>query len=337
MNIRTLLFTTSVFGGSMLIAQPTLTATNSVGASGSEFPIARADNFMDVGASGAAQAYGFWPASVGNRDYKYLAPSVTPTTVASATLLTTDGGTDTLFFSFGTDGLERRGEKNSLAGLVTYSDPVLELKLPLDYGDTWTDNFAASFSVQGIANTRIGTIAGEADGYGSLALPEAIVDDVLRVKVRKVINDQNPFAAIYWSFDTYYFFDGMTGHPVMKMSIDTVIIGAGNPAVTRTAEWMFGPGQVGVTELSYDDVQFTAYPNPATAEVNLSFNNSERAARSVEIFDASGQLIQQQAIANTGGGLIASAFDVSGLAQGVYQVRLSFSDGTRSTQRLVVR
>lgn len=341
MTIRTLLFTGTIFGCGALLAQPSLTSTNSVGALGTDYNVSTAGFTSGFGTTGAAQSYSFGPAEavtpLGNRTFFYLDPSVTPSTVFGSTLLVTDGGSDTVFYQVNGNGLQRLGERDAIVGgVLTYTDGPLELKLPLAYGDTWTDNLAATYVVSGYPVTRTGTVVGAADGWGSLALPVSTYDDVLRVKVRRVMDDQNPIAPVHRTFDTYYFFNGILAHPVLKLSIDTVVFGANAPAETRSAQWMGGPGQVGIGELNYNDIQFTAYPNPANAEVNLTFA-TDRVAKTAEVLNTTGQVVKQVALTSNSGSAMAAAFNVSGLSQGVYQVRVSFSDGTRSTQRLVVR
>ncbi|MCB0768625.1 MAG: hypothetical protein KDB95_15555, partial [Flavobacteriales bacterium] len=172
--MRTLLLSLSLPLGGALLAQPTLTAANSVAAPGQDFPVSTGTSYVYEGGTGAGQTYGFWmlPAS-GNRTYSYLAPGVTPTSsmIPSATVLTTDGGSDTLFYGIGSTGLELRGERSALAGgAYAYTDPLVELKLPCDYLDTWTDQMAASYVVSGFPVTRTGTISGVADGWGTLEL-----------------------------------------------------------------------------------------------------------------------------------------------------------------------
>ncbi len=324
-----------------LVAQPTLTAANSVGAAGQEFPVVTGTSYVYAGPAGANVGYGFWmlPPS-GNRIYYYLAPSVTSSsaTVPTATVLSTDGGSDTLFWRTGASGLELAGERIALVGSTfAYSDAPVELKLPLAYGGTWTDNFSANFSVSGFAAVRSGTIAGHADGYGDIELPNAVLTDVMRVKVRKVTDDQSAIINIHRAEEIHYFYSGIHGHPILKLVLDTTIIGTGNPAVTRRTEWMFGEGQVGVDEVAYDDVVFRAYPNPATGPVDLSFSEGAM-ARHLEVMDATGRLVLQRNLTvGTGSTVLAGAFDTSGLNKGLYFVTVIRANGDRSVQRLVVK
>lgn len=324
-----------------LVAQPTLTTANSVGAAGQEFPVVTGTAFDWAGPAGADVGYGFWmlPPS-GNRIYYYLAPSATSSsaTVPTATVLSTDGGSDTLFWRTSSAGLELVGERIALVGSTfAYNDGPLELKLPLSYGNTWTDNFSANFSVSGFAAVRSGTVTGHADGYGDIELPNAVLNDVMRVKVRKVTDDQSAIINIHRAEEIHYFFSGIHGHPILKLVLDTTIIGTGNPAVTRRTEWMFGEGQVGMDEVAYDDVVFRAYPNPATGPVDLSFSEGAL-PRQLEVMDATGRVVLQRNLAVAPGHtVLAGAFDTSGLNKGLYFVAITRANGDRSVQRLVVK
>ena len=285
--------------------------------------------------------YGFWMlVGSGNRTIFYVSPSVTPTSalIPSAQLLSTDGGSDTLFWAVTNDGLTQVGEKTGL-GTVNYTDPIVEIKYPCTFGTTWTDALSASYTVPGapIQVTRTGTVNGHADGYGTLELPEVVIENVLRVKVNKNILDQSAFANVSRVSETYYFFTELVPHPVLRLQRDTVIFGTGAPAATSEALWMYGDGNVGIQAIDPDAVRFTAYPNPATDRVHLSLGDGGDAARFIEVMDATGRLALRRDIAVRGADDVQSAFDVSTLAPGVYLLRLTGERGVLGTQRLVVR
>lgn len=326
---------------STLVAQPTLTTANSVGTAGQEYPVVTGTAFDWAGPAGADQNYGFWmlPPS-GNRIYYYLAPSATPSsaTVPTATVLSTDGGSDTLFWRTNGQGLELAGERIALVGTTfAYSDAPLELKLPLNYGDTWTDNFSTNFTVSGFAAVRSGTITGHADGYGDIELPNQVLTDVMRVKVRKVTDDQSAIINIHRAEEIHYFFSGIHGHPILKLVLDTTIIGTGNPAVTRRTEWMFGEGQTGIGDVAFEDVVFRAYPNPATGPVDIAFDEAAM-PRQLEVVDATGRVVLQRNLSVAPGRTVLNgAFDTSMLNKGMYFVTITRFNGDRAVQRIVVK
>jgi len=322
-----------------LLAQPTLDATNNIPTAGSDYAVSSATTWDFPGTAGADQLFGHWMlVGTGNRNISYLAPSVTSSSaqVPGVNLLSTDGGSDTLFWQGNADGLSVLADKSGL-GFIKYTDPLLELKYPCTFGTTWTDAVNATYVVQGFNVQRTGTVTGNGDAYGTLELPQVALDDILRVKVRRVITDASPIVTIQRISETYYFFSADVRHPVLRLNVDTAIINNGAPAVARDAAWMYGNGNVSVGELDFDDVRFTAYPNPANGPVALSFGNAEHGTRSIELVDATGRLVQQLPLVQRHTAEVPAAFDASGLAPGLYHIRLVGENGVLGSQRLVVQ
>jgi len=337
MEQRYILITAALLCGGGLAAQPTLTAGNNVPAAGRDFPFSAGTDFFSAGPDGGPNLYGFWMLqATGNRVMYHRAASVTPTSaqVPSATLISTDGGTDTLFWAVTGAGLELVGEKRDGLGMIPYSDAGLEIKYPCSLGTIWSDPTGASFSVAGFPVQRTGTVAGHADGYGTLELPRVVLNNVLRVRVRRAVNDVSAIATVNRSTVTHYFFTDTVPYPVLKLVVDTTIINNGAPAVQRSAQWMYGDGTTGVGDLGFGDVRFTAYPNPASGPVNITMDHGTD-ARFLEVFDGTGRMVLQKGIPDRTE-VVQGAFDVGALAPGVYHVRLSGVHGPLGTQRLVV-
>lgn len=339
MELRYATISLSLLMAGTLLAQPTIDATNNVPAADTEYAVSSATNWVYPGPAGADQLFGQWALEpTGNRNIQYLPPSVTSSSsqVPTAVLLSTDGGSDTLFWGLTANGLEILADISGL-GFIRYTDPLLELKYPCTYGTTWTDAINASYTVSGFSVARTGTVTGNGDAYGTLELPAVSLDDILRVKVRRVITDASPLVTIQRRTESYYFFSDAVRHPVLRMDLDTVVIGNGAPAVTRSATWMYGNGNVSVQDIDFNDVHFTTYPNPADAAVNLSFGSAEHGVRSVELLDAMGRVVMQQPLSHGRTTEMPSAFDTSDLAPGVYHIRLTGEKRVLGTQRLVVQ
>lgn len=322
-------------------AQPTLDEGNNAPVAGDLFALTSYTtnvpaSFYGSGSAGADQLYGFWMLpNTGNRDIQFLDPAVTATTASfpGATVLATNGGQDTLYWNVSADGLEQVGIRGSVEGIAPFTDGALELKYPCTYGTTWTDAFSANYTVSGFPVTRVGSITGVADGYGTIQLPAIELTDILRVKVRKVQQDNSALGLVYRSYETYYFFQEGIRYPVMKTSQDTVIFGAGTPAVTWNADWLYGTGEVGMEDLAASEIVFTPYPNPTNGQLDLRMEGGD--LRAVEVLNTTGQLMIQKT--QRQGGTISGLLDLSGLASGVYQVRVTQADGRQGTRRIVVQ
>ncbi|MBK9764700.1 MAG: T9SS type A sorting domain-containing protein [Flavobacteriales bacterium] len=290
------------------------------------------------GEPGASSIYSFWMVpQTGNNAQYFVAPTVTPTSnsIPGTTVISTDGGSDSTFYRVDATGIEQLGVRSALEGVLAYTDGIVELVYPCALGTTWNDIFAANYTISSIPVTRAGTINGLADGYGSLALPAVEVDEVLRVKVRKVANDISAIATIRRTFDTYYYYQEGVNFPLMMTSLDSVTISGGSPTIVFTMEWLYGEGNIGMQDLRADQVVFTPYPNPTNGRIDLQLGAEVANMRSVELFDASGRSVMQ--VSKPLAGNINGVLDVSALPAGVYQVRLTQADGKLGTRSIVVQ
>jgi hypothetical protein len=328
----------AALSATVLSAQFTLDTGNAVPTAGSIFPVSTG-TYEFPGPAGADQLFGHWMLlPTGNRNLSYVDPALsnTASTIPGTALISTDGGTDSLFWGLTANGLEVLADLSGL-GLVRYTDPVLELKLPCTFGTSWSDVVSAAYVVSGFNVQRTGTVTGLGDAYGTLELPEVELENVLRVKVRKVFQDNSPIINVQRISETHYFYTDGVPHPALRLQLDTVIIGTGNPAATREAQWMYGNGNVSVADIDLDNIRFTAYPNPATGAVHLTFGSSEHGARSVELMDATGRIVARRPLATLNTTDVQGAFDAANLAPGVYHIRLIGENSVLGTQRLVVQ
>ena len=291
--------------------------------------------FAPPGLPGADQDYGFWmlPAT-GNQDRYYVDPNVTGTSTSfpGATVLYTNGGQDTSFYKVDANGMELLGVRGSLEGISPYTNGALELKFPCTFGTTWTDSFTGSYAVGPYPVNRSGTISAVADGYGQIELPAQVIPSVLRVYMRKVQLDLSAVANITRTYDTYYYYQEGLPYPVMKTSQDSVTVGTGAPTVSFTAEWLYGPGMVGVEEIAASDILFTPYPNPTNGLVDLQIGNEE--LNSIEVLSTTGQIVFSKRMLQRGNG--SGIVDLTGMPSGVYHVRITNRDGRVGNRRIVL-
>ncbi|MBL8001095.1 MAG: T9SS type A sorting domain-containing protein [Flavobacteriales bacterium] len=331
MNPRiTLLLAASLpFGAAM--AQPTLTEANNVPAAGDIYSISASDADSIGSATGANVTFGSWMLEEqSNRNKFFLAPSVSSTSAAipAAELLSTDGGSDTLFWSSDANGLYLEGERT--AATFAYSDKVKEMTYPCTYGTTWNDNGSATYAIGAFNVVRSVVLTGIADGHGTLQLPFGSIDNVLRVKTRKATTDQS-FTTLERITNTISFYVDTVPFPVLRLVSDSLRVGGGAWGVTYTNEWMYGPGIVGLNTLDATEVTFTCYPNPATDLVNLSVDLDGPAI--CEVVDAGGRIVLSRTLAAQG----LATVPVATLPAGLYTARITDANGPRTARFQVVR
>ncbi|MEZ4740741.1 MAG: T9SS type A sorting domain-containing protein [Flavobacteriales bacterium] len=341
MILRDSLFIASLLVAPSAMAQPTLDFDNNgpvpIGAPWAVSKYGASSMTYGVGSPGPDQLYGFWMVpTTGNQDIYYLSPTVTPTSASfpGCTVISTDGGSDTTFWKVDATGMEMLGVRSALEGVLPFSNASTELIYPITYNDSWNDSFSASYLAGGIVPvTRAGTINGVADGYGTIQLPGIELENVLRVKVRKIAIDQSSVANVRRTFDTYYYYQEGVKFPLMRASLDSTTLSAA-PTITFTMDWLYGSSQVSVADIKPEDIVFTPYPNPTNGMLDLRLEDLLE-VRSIEVINASGKLMQQ--ITKPMTGTVSGVLDMSGLAAGMYQVRITRADGEQGTRRVVVQ
>ncbi len=78
----------------------------------------------------------------------------------------------------------------------------------------------------------------------------------------------------------------------------------------------------------YDAAPFSIYPNPASDRIRIVVTPKLNGNAAIMLYDASGKIMQQQALNCTKDVLIPKSIDVSKLAAGVYQVKILMPDKT---------
>ncbi len=295
-------------------AQPTLTTPDQVPVIGQTVALRTASAYLSTGDAGASVIFDYWnmfAATPGNRNFYYTPAASVP----SADLGSTDGGSDTTFWALESDGLNVVAERTDLTGTVVYPQPLLTLPLPLSYQDEWTDAASVNIVVSGIPVTRVATISGVADAYGTLTLSNTATYDVLRVAVRREVLDNSAVINIRRITNSTSFYEEASAHPVLKLQEDSVQLGTGAWTVTRSVEHVGDAAVVGVQELDANDFTFVAFPNPVSDALTLTFE-ADKMPSHVELFDAMGHLVATHQVNAS-----VLLLDVKGLAAGLYTLR----------------
>ena len=328
MTTRYALTTSILLTGAIASAQPVLSTATHVPVVGQTVALQTGTNYIWEGPAGAAVTFNYWdlfPAASNPRNFFY-APAVG---VPSADYAITDGGTDSTFWSVEADGLSSVGEKQPLTGRVSYPQPLLELPLPLTYGESWSDAVTVNYFAQVVvAVVRLATVSGTADAYGQLNLPNANSVEVLRVTVRRDIRDESSVINVRRIFNTTSFYSASSAHPVLKLQLDSLQLGTGAWTVTRSVELSGDGALVGLEEYNAAQALFNAYPNPARDAVTLDLSSS---ASHVELIDPKGAIVRRLKV-NTD----QVRIDLSGLDAGHYQIRTFQHGKAVETRTLVV-
>ena len=219
-------FAASLFGLLSLaaVAQPTLTSAN--------FPQV-GDEFSRINANpstvlpGAAGANVFWnfaslvPTS-GSNSGQYVTPS---STTLGSTFPTADvanvSGTYVTYYDVTSAQSSWIGADNG-GTLITFSDPLLEMTYPFTYGATFSDIGDRQYNVGVVVGSRL-TRDVIADGYGTLVLPNATYENVLRVRIEETYRDTTPNPTQYFEREStrYEWYSETERYPLLVFETGT--------------------------------------------------------------------------------------------------------------------
>jgi hypothetical protein len=103
-----------------------------------------------------------------------------------------------VFFNLTENGNQLVGFANEKSKLIIkYSDPMIFMKRPIQFGDSISDIFKRTYNINGMDMTGTGTINVVADGTGVLILPNGKYDKVLRIKI-EIIQLDAPVQYASW-------------------------------------------------------------------------------------------------------------------------------------------
>jgi Secretion system C-terminal sorting domain len=337
MNLRYSLALLVASAAASAVAQPSLSIATSVPGVGQVFVVNTANDFVGLGPVGTDVTFDHWnmlAPTTGTQNIEYLGTSATSTStlIPSASLLSTDGGSDTLFWDVTAQGLEMVGSRTALEGVLDFNDPSLELKLPCSYGTTWSDATGDTYTVSGIPVTRVGTVTGNADSWGSLTMPwEVVFPEVLRVHLRRNISDNSAVLSTVRISNIYSYYAETLEHPIVKITIDSTQVSGGAWTVTKRQLTIGNPVGVGVNEVDANEMVFTAYPNPVVGAMTIDFTEPVATATRLQVLDLSGRVVLTDAVRGQSGQL-----DTSALPGGIYSLRVIAGERVLGVQRITV-
>lgn len=238
------------------------------------------------------------------------------------------GLTDTTSFTYGLlneTGLYQYGNYSPTSHLIL-NNPELLIRLPMAFGDEWTDTWSGAGFNQGQNYSRSGTTTGTYNGVGTVQTPFGVFNNVARVQV-----DQTYFDVVgelifaYASTNVYYFIQGFN-RAIFTSSLLWVDIGfTGQQELVQQFSTFADPGAVGIAEVA-DPFGLSVFPNPADAQVELTFATAPTSTMDVELLDAAGRVLQQHRLAPA---VTRFTLHVADLRAGTYLVRVTDGEAQR--------
>ncbi|HRH70558.1 MAG TPA: T9SS type A sorting domain-containing protein [Flavobacteriales bacterium] len=319
------------------VAQPVVTADGTLPFVGLSYTEVTASSFVDEAQIGANVVWDYSGLEVGTQwtiEWRAILNQQVQDTWPNAELSRSGDLTGGKYFSVSAEGVVFEGQQFTLSQLI-YEDPELVVKFPMNYGDSWNDEWSGTQTGNG---TRVGKRRAEVSGYGTLLMPWGAVNDVLRVDlldslVIRISPSSNPILLL----DTVsqYF---KNGHPWWLLEARNSTQSGGtlsSPIQTLTVKYRdaLSTGRAG--EVPFDQIGLLLFPNPADDRLYIRVPRSYTNA-TVEVLDATGRSVLLERTGGTSIGEAVLQLNVLGLAPGHYTVRSRDLTGSIISRPFVV-
>lgn len=211
----------------------------------------------------------------------------------------------------------------------TYSNPMEIIQYPFTYSDNFNDSFAASFLSGSYTFDRRGEAVVTADGYGTLRLPQATFNNVLRVHVLE--NYSDAFAGTtpyFYTTNSYYWY--APGERSFLAKHTSISINGGVPTEMFSYSFRFPAGVP--MEADMED-RVALFPNPASDLLRIRFGVAEATEVHISLMDMMGRPIRNTSFRASSAGQHEAQLQTADLPTGLYLVRIDV--GAESVVRKV--
>lgn len=223
--------------------------------------------------------------------------------------------------------------------VVVFDTPIHRMKYPFTYGNSFESTFTGHGTYGGTSETFVnGDIHIEADGNGTIVLPNGILNNVLRVKTQSRIMEISECSFEETITTKYLWYAQNERYPVFAL-LHTVVKTPEKGAVVNKkgyySDKVFASRNKSITASinNYLNMEhsYKVFPNPFAENLTVDVELAEKSHVEIDVFDMNGKYISS--IANDKyPAHIQQKFNISGaglkLSQGVYFVRLKLGNKT---------
>ncbi len=210
------------------------------------------------------------------------------------------------------DSLYFYGDATTGVGLRYYHNPRLNLKVPFNFGESFSDDFATNFiNGSGFSVTRTGTVQSTFDGYGTLVLPNITIPNCMRIKTARYVHDIQG-STVNNTYDTLYHWYVPNIRDYIIYYYSTTISGT-NYSFGNVRNYL---DINSISELINGDNLINIFPNPASETLTISLPENASTTECI-LVDNLGKEMKRFMV--TGG---ENLVDVSGLENGMYTLRI---------------
>jgi hypothetical protein len=315
----------------------TLTQANNAMVIGNTYSTKQCDSTgITAGGNGPGQTWNYSTISIHNSTVKnYTAVTVASTGSAAAypaaSVAVSGGpGNNSYYTSNTTDYKYYGGNLNvgGVAAVIGFSTPMAQARYPMSITNSTVSATSGTLLVLGNNGTFTGSHTVTATGTGALQLPGSITyPNTIKVISAQVINFSSivtgTITAVYYD----YFSPANSKAPLFSIQTSSIVSLLGSTTqtyVTINSNYL----TLAVKEQQDKEVLgFEVYPNPASENLNITFNNPSNELTSYQIINSLGQLVKSEEI-NAVSGINKQQISLKNLESGMYFVTITVGDKT---------
>ena len=212
------------------------------------------------------------------------------------------------------------------------------MQYPFSYGQHFSNPFTGVAWVNKASRIEVGGIYSvKADAYGTLILPDRILNNTLRVTTTKQYLQTSACGSTQSNIAKYCWFAPGYRYPVLTMIVSENIYSGKDPVITKNAWINLNQHSSAAVASGVDPNKQEAttensviiFPNPFSEQVTYNYFLRNQVPVSVELYDMSGKfnvVVEKKNLRQEGlhtGTLNASGL---GLSPGVYYLRFTFDN-----------
>ena len=243
-----------------------------------------------------------------------------------------------------TDSAAITGYYYSINQNYVLTDPLINMKYPFTYHSSYSDNYGGTITyynaTYGITLTAIesGVINVYSDGYGTLRLPGGVTDTgVLRVRSSQNFRDSAHVLTIdsvaTFQLNTYDWFMPNYHSPLMTITFtDQLGVGSAGVHFKTISYAKFYP--LDVQSLNVLESSLQVYPNPASEEMNIKFENAGNEKIAITLVDLLGRVVATVPFLGQQGAQLIT-LNTHSIPKGCYVLRVQ-SGGENLTRKVSI-
>lgn len=312
--------------GAAAVAQPTLNNALNYSIGDSVKYYTSDSSAFNPGGTGANQTWNFSSLPIVDSFVQKIA-SPSGSQFPNANLVELSAGGSEIYINNTANSYNVVGIVQSSSNLnMRYTNSQKMLERPVTFNNSLTDTFESQYTYSGQNLSGGGITTTEADGYGTLTLPDSTYNNVLRLRAHSVQKDSISGSPIPIYIDivrTSYMWlvDGYK-EPILRA--DSFYLNSPGPAITTyTVAYRPKRQTVGINDISISNNAYSCYLDKNVLKLNGELNSGKE--YTIRVYNQSGSVVDEKKFTGKGNSYQTS---IAELPYGVYIISLQEEHGS---------